>query len=525
MEALALRVNGWLVPMAQKVREQSVEHARWLAFGIGAVGALGFAPLNLWPLLLIAFVLLIWLLDGTPSAREALWLGWCFGFGHMIVGLYWVGISFRYQANMPASAGVVAVLLLAAFMACYSAIAVGLVRRYWGVGPERIFLFVATWTLGEWLRGVLFTGFPWNLVGTAWLPVLPVAQAASVVGAYGLSALFIMMAGGLALLGDRNPRSFWYSGMIFSVLLAIGLAGAVRLVLDPPARSEPVQLHIIQANIGQDQKWDDETGRRNLQEHLVLTDKAVTERGPGIVIWPETAIPNLIEEEPTTRYLLSRHILAPGAIITGGLRVDREPDGTPIAARNSLFVVSPEGAVEATYDKHHLVPFGEYLPLRDILEGVGLARLAPGAVDFMPGPGAKTLVAPDVPPFSPMICYEAIFPGGGASKGQRPEWLLNISNDAWFGQSSGPYQHLASARLRAIEQGLPLVRSTPTGVSAIIDGYGRILASTSLGRQEILTGSLPPVLSATAYSFLGSNPTLLGLIFMVVYLAARQRKA
>lgn len=516
-EALLARAADWIA--AQPERKQ---HS--LAFATGAISAFSFAPFHLFPLMPLAFAVLVWLLDASRSPRKAALIGWLFGFGQFTVGLYWIAISFRYQSNMPAVFGIPAVLLLTGLFACYMAVATAAAKRFWTADRRRILVLAVAWVALEWLRGHLFTGFPWNLAGNAWLPLLPVAQAASLFGIYGLSLLMVLAGGAVAVLADRAQPARRMAALIGLVIVAFGLWGGARLVFWAAPVTD-TQLHIIQADIGQEEKWDPAGERRNLWAHLELTNEAIKRHGPGIVIWPETAIQNFLEDEPSTRYLLSRHIEAPGALITGGLRVEYEPDGTPISVRNSLFVLSTDGDIQAAYDKAHLVPFGEYLPFRSLLEPLGLARLAPGAIDFVGGPGPRTLEAPGIPAFGPQICYEIIFPGAVINHRPRPAWMVNISNDAWFGYSTGPYQHLSIARMRAIEEGLPLVRATPTGVSAIIDSQGRLTAYLGLGERGALTGRLPAARPITLYAQLGDTPLLLSLLVLSLGLALSRRTA
>jgi apolipoprotein N-acyltransferase len=492
----------WMTQLSEKKRLR-------LAFVTGLVSAAAFAPLNIWPLMLIAFAILLILMDASPTVATAARLGWSFSFGQLLFGLYWIAVAWRYQANMPVILGLLAVVILGAGMAIFAALACAVAKKFWHTGASRIFILACFWALGEWLRGFVLTGFPWNLVGSAWLPVLPIAQAAAVVGSYGLSIAMVAAGGALALITKPKIRSPKITGQALIGALTVFSAGLMYIFLTPAAFWPKLQLHIVQANIGQEAKWSDENFRKPLQLHLAMTRTVIAERGPGIVIWPETAIPNLIDEEVTTRYLISRALGPDSLLITGADRVLRSPEGEALAAYNSLMVLDSNGQIKDMYDKVHLVPFGEYLPWRTALDRIGLSRLAPGSIDFLPGPGLRTLNIDGVPPFGPIICYEAIFPGQVVDAKNRPAWLLNISNDAWFGQSFGPFQHLAQARLRAIEEGLPMVRSTPTGVSAVIDGHGRVLAKSPSYQQYVLTTRLPAALAATPYSRFGDLVFLL----------------
>lgn len=471
-----------------------------LALLAGGFGAVGFAPVNAPVFLLLALVVLFWLVDTAASGGLAFRLGSWFGFGQMLVGLYWIAIAFQFQSKMPVWAGLLAVVLLAAYLAFYCGFACGLARRFWPAGPGRVAVFAVAWGVGEWMRGHFFTGFPWNLAGLVWIDVAPVAQLAAWFGGYGLSVLTVLLAGAFALVAEPGLAARRWTGGIL-VLMALAVAGGWLAARSPPAAPRPpVPLLVVQADIGQSEKYADLGDRALLHKYLDLTRAAQARHGPALVIWPETAIDNLIADEVSTRYLMARAIRSPGLLLTGGLRIDRGDDDTPISARNAFFVLDAEGHVRGVYDKAHLVPFGEYVPWRPLMEAIGVDRLAPGGIDFAPGPGPRTLDLPGVPAVGPLICYEIIFPGAVVEEGRRPAWLLNLSNDAWFGLSSGPYQHLAQARLRAIEEGLPVVRATSTGVSAVIDARGHVVGQLGLGARGVLHGVLPAALPPTAYA-------------------------
>lgn len=497
----------WLHAAAQKsatkIAALPPPRRNHLGFLTGLLSAAAFAPLDLWPLLPVALAVLIWLIDAAPTPAQAARSGWWFSLGQLVAGLYWIAISWQYQANMPVVLGFVAVILLSGFLALYAALACGVAKRFWHPGPARIFLFAACWALGEWMRGTFFTGFPWNDVGSAWLPVLPVAQSAALVGTRGLSLLMCMFGGALALLAASRTQAAHAMRSLGISLLCVIMGGGAYLFLASAGTWPHIRVHIIQANIGQDQKWSVENFREPLRRHVALTQQTIAQRGPGIVIWPETAVPNLIDEEVTTRYLIARALGDDSILLTGGDRVQRAPDGEILAAFNSLLALNGKGEIGEIYDKVHLVPFGEYVPMRSLLDPIGISQLAPGGIDFLPGPKVRTLKLDKLPKVGPLICFEAIFPGQVVDRANRPDWLLNVSNDAWFGRSAGPYQHLAQARLRTIEEGLPMVRSTPTGVSAVIDGHGRIVARTETGSMQVLTAALPKPLPRTAYGRFG----------------------
>lgn len=490
-----------------------------LAFIAGLGSALGFAPIEAWPLTIAGLAALLLLLGPVQRMRTALATGWWFGLGHFLLGQYWIAHAFQFQANMPPWLGWVAVLLLSMLMAIYPAASTGLA---WRIGRNRLAWQVAAlapaWMLTEWLRGYLFGGFPWNPLGVTWLPLAGVAQMAAFVGALGLSGLMVAAAGALALAltGERL-----IAGRIVGGLGAAGIAGT--LILSQPTLLTKTRLHIVQANIGQDEKWRPDAEQRNLRHYEALSRAAIGKYGPGLVLWPEAAVPALLDEEPELQVRLGRMVGPGGLLLTGAPKAIRNASGDAIAAHNSLFVVAPTGRWLDRYDKAELVPFGEYLPMRTLLTALGISRLAPGDLDFWPGPGARTLHLPGFPAVGPLICYEVVFSGHAVDRADRPDWLLNASNDAWF-SDGGAWMHLAQARLRAIEEGLPVARATPTGVSAIIDPRGRILATLGRDREGALTTMLPAPLEPTPYGRTGEAlPVGLALLIigLVVTIARR----
>lgn len=494
-----------------------------LAATLGLLSALSFAPLFLWPLAAVAFCGLVWLLDTSRRHREAAGLGWTFGFAHFAAGLYWLALAFGFQADMPQWAGLLAVVFLSACLAVYPALALWLASKLWSPSPARITLFAAAWAGAEWMRGHLLSGFPWNMIAQVWADTPLLLQSARLIGAYGLSLATVAVFAAFALLADgtRSSRRAMLAASVTALIL-VG-DGALRLAGAPGDARQSLRVHLVQANIRQDIKWDPARQLDILQTYERMTAEALRDGKPAVVVWPETAVQYDVEGDGVTRFRIARLLLPDSRIILGAVGHSYGPDRSWIGARNSLLVVGASGDVQAVYDKSVLVPFGEYLPASGLLRQIGLTSVAAGSTRFLAGQGPVTL-ATGLPPFSPLICYEIIFPGGVAEPGSRPAWLLNISNDAWFGMSSGPHQHFAQARLRAVEEGLPVVRSTPTGVSGIIDAYGRVRASAGLGEQVVLTGELPPPLPATLYSQAGDWPFFILLAsFLALSLRGRRR--
>ena len=492
---------------------------------LGALAALTLPPFHIYPLLL-AFAGLVDLLRRTERRRQALAIGWCFGFAHFVLGLYWIGIAFFTDAERFGALAVPAVLLLCACLACFPALAAWLtVVHRWRSPVASALVLALAWTAMEALRGILFGGFPWNLIGYAFAPGSAISQLAALTGVHGLSLLAVVVGALPAAWLDRSERAGWQplaAGAV--VLIAIWAGGTLRL-LDAVAEPDAaVRLRLVQGNIDQHHKWQPEARARAFERHLSLSAEGadpVTH-----VVWPESAIPYPLEQEPVARQMIAEVVPPGGLLLTGGERYDLA--GDPPRAWNSLFVLDEAGAIRARYDKRDLVPFGEFLPLRSVLGRLGLEKLTHGSIDFQAGPGRQTISLPGLPPLSPLICYEAIFSGGVVDRSARPDWLLNVTNDAWFGRSSGPYQHFAMARMRAIEEGLPLVRSANTGISAVVDPWGRIRGELGLGETGALDAALPrPLPAATPFARTGPIIALVPaalIALAALLLEARRRR-
>jgi apolipoprotein N-acyltransferase len=463
-------------------------------------------PVHFWPALL-AFAGLLHVLRRAERRRDAFALGWCFGFGHFLAGLYWIAIAFFTDAERFGALAIPAVLLLCAGFALYPAIATWLValRRWQSIGAAALALAVV-WTLAEMLRGQLLGGFPWNLIGYAFASPAGISQLAAVTGIWGLSFAAVLIGALPAALLEPGPRRWRPVAVAIAIPALLWVGGAIRLAGAEADLVEGVELRLVQGNVAQHHKWQPELRARWFGRHLELS----AEQPDGIthVVWPESATPYALEQEPEARRLIGQVVPAGGLLLTGGERFDLASE--PPRAWNSLFVLDDAGQVVARYDKHDLVPFGEFLPFRGVLGQIGLETLTRGSLDFHSGPGRETIQLPGLPPFSPLICYEVIFPGDVVAPGARPDWLLNVTNDAWFGRSSGPYQHLAMARMRALEEGVPLVRSANTGISAVIDPWGRIQARLDLGVRDVLDAELPePLEQRTPYARLRPWPIVL----------------
>jgi apolipoprotein N-acyltransferase len=488
-----------------------------LAFLAGLVSALGFAPLGLWPLAILAFAALPWLLESAPSLRSALARGWWFGAGQFVLGLNWIATAFTYQAAMPAWLGWVAVVLLSLYLAVYPAMAAGLAWRWHG--KNRIvlaLLLAAAWILGEWLRATMFTGFAWNPVGVIWVGVAGVAGLSIYIGTYGLGAVTILAGGALFLLARRR----WLAAA--SIAAPILAAALLLYPFRTPGPGGPRPLvHVVQPNIGQQNKWERGYERRNFERFVQLTGAPAAE--PRLLLWPEAATPDYLAYDPAARRRLAALLGPHDLLLLGGVEPIFNDEGRGIAAYNSVYVLTPDDRLTGRYDKAHLVPYGEYLPMRPILSAIGLSRLAPGDLDFRDGPGPRTLDLGLFGHAGLQICYEIIFSGEVVDEAHRPDFIFNPSNDAWFG-AWGPPQHLAQARLRAIEEGLPVIRATPTGISAIIDADGRLEQSLPLGTAGAIDARLPRPAPPTLFARYGNLlPFVFALLLVAAAIAVRRK--
>ncbi len=528
--------GAWLLERAASpaARLAALEGRRryGLAFLLGILAAAALPPVYALPLLWPAFIGLLWLLDGVASGRQAFALGWWFGLGYFLAGLYWIGISMLVDPLRFGWMISFAVGGLSAGMALYAGGALWLTRLSGARGLSRLLLLAASWVLCDWLRGHLLSGFPWNLIGYAWTLAPAPMQLAAAVGIHGLSLLTVIVAGLPSILAaPAGPEPWvarrpWLPLLVAAALVAaLCGGGAWRLANAPDAMQPGIALRIVQPDIAESLKWQPERLRENLLATMKLS------RGPGLerlsaVIWPEASVPYDLATEPELRRELGALVPEHGYLVTGTPRREaaESASGRPSYRYfNSLELIDHEGSIVAGFDKFHLVPYGEYVPLRSVLP---IEKITPGSIDFSAGPGPRTLTVPGLPPVSPLICYEVIFPDAVVQPEHRPDWLLNVTNDAWFGASSGPYQHFESARMRAVEQGLPLVRAANTGISGVIDPYGRVIARLGLDKRGAIDSGLPlPLASPTPYARFGdaSLLVLLAATTALAWLLRRRR--
>ncbi|MBU0826105.1 MAG: apolipoprotein N-acyltransferase [Alphaproteobacteria bacterium] len=550
---------------------------RWpklIALTLGAVSATGFAPLNFWPLTLLALAGWMALVARSPRGWRTFGIGWAFGVGHFVVGLNWIATAFTYQAAMPAWLGWIAVALLALYLAVYPALAAWgawMVTKF--VAPATrnkppaapafagatlsfILAFAALWTLSEWLRSWVFTGFAWNPLSAIMAPMTPLLSPTRLVGTYGMSAI-VMLAAGLILvqallwlpawrraLGPSLKDGTFPTVILGGILIATALIAAIFVQAsvvgnfvdtavnpaDPPT-PKSIPITVVQPNVGQADKWVGAKADTNFAKLARLT--APKDATPRLILWPEAAVPDYLEwgypavyydRSPAAARARLTALMNPGDLmLLGALKLELDKTGDVVGARNAVMTVHADGTLGARYDKAHLVPYGEYLPLRPVLSAIGLSRLAPGDIDFWPGPGARTLDLGAFGRAGLQICYEIIFSGQVVDRAHRPDFIFNPSNDAWFG-AWGPPQHLAQARLRAIEEGLPVVRATPTGISAVIDADGRIRESLPMHAAGRIDTVIPAAHAPTLFARYGNMlPVGFALLLLAAAIAFRRR--
>jgi apolipoprotein N-acyltransferase len=487
-----------------------------LALAAGAAAALAFPPFGVLPGLL-GYALLLALWDRASEARPlrgAFWRGWLAGSAYFLISTWWVAEAFQVDAKNQGWMAPYAVALLAMGLGLFWGAAGALYARLRPRGAWRLLVFAGCFCGLEWLRGHVLTGFPWDLAGESWRAGSPPSQAAALVGAYGLSWITVALAAAPALLFARDDRRGGRVAVGLALLALAGLYGfgLARLAHTPAPAPGAAWVRVVQADVGQESKYDEAMFRSIVERYVTLTAQPAA-RTPDVVIWPEGAIPDSANAYLAPGAWTDQAItdaLKPGqTLLVGAYRVDQSSAG-PVYY-NSLIGLRREAddlVPTAVYDKFRLVPFGEFLPLERLLTPLGIKDLTHFGEGFTPGPRPRPITPRGLPPVQPLICYESLFPGyvrEGARIGGRPAWIVNVSNDAWFGPTSGPLQHLNLASYRAIEEGLPIVRATPTGVSAVIDAFGRVRPGAWLGpgAMGVIDAPLPPALAPTLFSRTG----------------------
>jgi apolipoprotein N-acyltransferase len=515
----------WLRVCYARLGALSPWRRRGVAVALGALGAAAFAPVHAVPAMLVSLIGLFWLIQGSQSRRKAFSVAWFWGFGQFAAGNFWIANSFLIDA--PRFGWMIPPIIggLSAFLALYPGLIGAVLWRKDDLGPARILAFASLFTIGEWLRGHVLTGYPWNLVAYVWDADLwnlgpAMMQSAVLWGSWGLGFATVLIFTLPAMFGratNRRHLAAFSGGLV--LLAALCLGGAWRLGGAIDAHVPDVRLRIVQANISQAEKMQGDLGLAHLEKHVALTRNTPGFEKATHVIWPESAANFYIDRNPDLRQFIATAAPPDGALLTGTIR-GWPQQGDLEQVWNSLAVVDNAGKILAHADKAHLVPLGEYVPLRDYFPFIN--KLTPGSMNFSAAPEPQTVTVPGAPDAGPLICYEVIFPGAVTNTRIRPEWLVNVTNDGWFGISPGPYQHFTAARFRAVEEGMPLIRAANTGVSGIIDSYGRIESVSSLGTEAVLDGLLPVALEATPFARWGLWPAfILVTIGIIPILAGR----
>lgn len=511
-----------------------------LCFVLGALSAAGLAPLHLFPVLWITFPLFVFTLDGAVSDDHkrglskfipAFWRGYWFGFGYFVAGLWWLGAAFLVDADKFALLLPLAVIGLPLGLAIFFGLGAFVARMFWTGDARRILALAASFAAFEWLRGTILTGFPWNSLGALLAPNDLMMQGVSIFGlySYGFFAVLIFAAPALllgALTSDKSQKRILT--LVISLAVGLGGYGLIRLSSAETAYVEGPKLRIIQPNIAQKDKFKPGKAFEILERYLSMSARSTAPDDLGLLstthlIWPESAFPFLLTEQPEAISRIANLLPEGTTLLTGAVRASpRRADNQPRSFYNSLYVINHEGEIRDAYDKVHLVPFGEYLPFEKQFNDIGLTSLVQVPGGFSSGAHRRLIQTGSAPPFLPMICYEVLFPGQISKHHQteNAEWILNVTNDAWFGITSGPHQHFHQTRLRAVDEGKPVIRAANNGISAVIDAYGRVEQSIKLGKSGIIDSQIP-VHTGLLIGYEIKNYVFWTLILISMLIAAR----
>ncbi|MCP4393831.1 MAG: apolipoprotein N-acyltransferase [Alphaproteobacteria bacterium] len=555
---LAERIATWLGNLKSHFRNMT------LAI-LGAFISIAFAPTHGVFIVFVSFSMLIWILDGAKTKKRAFADGWWFGIGMFGVGLLWISNALNISGFgwLTLIAPLAFGMILGIFTG-FTTLTASIAPK----GYQRILLFASMWTLFEWLRSWLFTGFPWNLVGSMWMFDDRAIQITSIIGTYGLSLISILLFCLPSLLnikphsmyeelsdaettdindteGNTIKSSLVLSAIVLIICAAVYYYGDFRLSSAKQEFVDGVNLRLVQPNIKQEDKWNPEKYVENFNKYIGMTNsegvKDITH-----VIWGETAATYPLDKNERIRKIMTNGLNNNAVLITGFPRyynINSKPNASasapssnkaqaqkqpqtkeqtktqaqPYKAWNSMMAMDANGNILSVYDKAHLVPFGEYIPFRNIV-GESINKITHGMKDFSKGEGIRTLNIKGLPPAGALICYEVIFPSQVTAKENRPSLLINITNDGWYGKTQGPYEHFAAARLRAVEEGIPVVRVANTGISGVIDAFGRTVSKTKLSEEAVLDEKLPKAIPTTLYGRFGNIIPLL-LVLLLTGLA------
>jgi apolipoprotein N-acyltransferase len=520
-----------------------------IAFAAGLLAAVAMPPLYLLPALFVALPIAVFVLDGAGPGRlwpraGTLWrafaAGWAFGFGYFVAGLWWLGAAFLVESDEFLWALPLGVVGLPAFLAIFHGLGFALARLLWSETPLRILALAFGLGAVELLRGHVLTGFPWNSLGQAAGAHLALLQSASLFGVEGLGVLLVAIAAAPAALAAARPAARLLPISLAALALAgLMLFGHLRLEAAGGYAAgttgvQGVRLRVVQPNVAQREKDRPDGGADLLRRYLALSDRSTSPASTGLadvthLVWPESAFPFLLAEEPVALAAIADALPPSTVLITGAVRRLEGEAGAADRFGNALLAIDSDGAIFAAYDKIRLVPFGEFLPLDATLRTLGLRQFVSTPGTFEPGRIRPAIATPGAPPLLPLICYEAIFPEPLNSDLLEAAAIVNVTNDAWFGETFGPHQHFEQARMRAVEYGIPLIRSANTGISAVVDAYGRIVRQIPLGEEGVIDSHLPPRAEATPMVALSRTPVLALLILAFIatiggkWLGARDR--
>jgi apolipoprotein N-acyltransferase len=483
---------------------------RGIAFFGGALSALAMPPFFAFPILWVTLPTLVWLIDGAVAEtrsgrvrrlRPAFAVGWWFGFGYFLAGLWWVGNAFLAEPDEFGWLLPFAVLGLPAALALFWGLGATLAQILWCDDWRRIFALAAGLGIAEWLRGNVLSGFPWNEIGYALTAGEVLMQSAALFGLYALNVVAVLIFAAPAVLAPASTerrRNIVLPGLALVSMAALGVYGVIRLSHADDAFAPGVTVRIVQPALAQLQKWDPSQKEEVLSTYFRLSASTGAPLKPGtILVWPESAFPFPLTEDPGTLAAIAELLPAGTTLVTGAYRQEFMPSG-PTKFYNSIYVIADDGTISGAYDKVHLVPFGEYVPAAELADRLGIRQIVP--YGFSPGPARRALALPSGGSFLPLICYESIFSGALLGDGPRPDFMLNVTNDGWFGRTTGPYQHFHQARVRSVEEGLPLVRVANTGISAVVDAYGRSISQTRLGETTMIEARLPKPIALPLYA-------------------------
>ncbi|MEO3384833.1 apolipoprotein N-acyltransferase [Mesorhizobium sp. CAU 1741] len=492
------------------------------AFLAGAVAALSQPPFDFFAVGFISFPVLVWLLDGAagrPGERfvqrllRPFLIGWWFGFGYFVAGLWWVGNALLVEADAFAWALPLAIFGLPALLAVFYGVATALARLAWSDGAGRIAAIALGFGVAEWLRTFVLTGFPWNAIGQAAMPVPLLMQTVTVIGMVGMNALVVLVFAMPAVLAARRGRIFGLSLAALLMMLHAGF-GYYRLSTAQTASEEPLlHVRLVQPSIVQSSKWDAQMRDSIFSTYLDMSRRPQPAGSPppDLIVWPETAVPFILSERPDALVALGELVEDGQTLMVGAVRMERGSADRSARYYNSVTAINDGGETYDAIDKIRLVPFGEYLPLSGLLSRLGMSRLVESVADFSAGSQRRPITTAGGVTALPFICYEIIFPGIAGHGGEDADLILNITNDAWFGDTPGPYQHFRQAQIRAVEAGRPLVRSANNGISGVVDAYGRTIDAFGMDAIGVLDIAVPRQRLTSAF-----DPRLAGMGVLVI---------